>query len=77
MHKEFGAFHKRKTTAKPSIPRSVAGPLRLLPSQFLPVYSLVFFQSHPRELQPDKAKCLCERHFHQIFPTGFDGSRKK
>ena len=49
----------------------------LLPAQFLPVYSLVFFQSHPIELQLDKAKYLCEQHFHQIFPTGSDGSRRE
>lgn len=68
---------KEKMTAKPSAPGSVTDPLRLLPSQFLPVYLLVFFQSHPIELQLDKAKCLCEQHFHQIFPTGPDGSGKE
>lgn len=69
--------HERKDHTKSSIPKSVTDPLCLVPSQFLPVYLLVSFQSHPIELPLDKARCLCEQHFHQIFPIGSDDSRKK
>lgn len=67
---------KEKTTPKPSTP-TVIDALCLVPSRFLPVYSRVFFQSHPTELQLDKARYLCELHFHQILPTGSDDSRKE
>lgn len=48
-----------------------------LPSQFLPVYSLVSFRSHPAELLLDRARYWCERRVHQIAPAGFDGSAKE
>lgn len=64
-----------KTTPKPS--RSVMDTLRLVPSRFLPVYLLVFFQSRPTELQLDKARYLGEQQSRQIFPTGSDDSRKE
>lgn len=70
--------HERKDHTKSSIPRSRStDPLCLVPSQFLPVCLLVFFQSHPIKLQLDKARYLCEQHFHQIFPIGSDDSRKE
>lgn len=66
-----------KTAATPPAPRSGIDSLRLLPSQSLPVYLLVSFQSRPTELQLGKARYLCEQRFHQIFPTDSDGSRKE
>lgn len=69
--------HERKDHTKSSIPRNITDPLCLVPSLFLLVYLLVFFQSHLTELQLDKARYLCEQHFRQIFPTGSDDSRKQ
>lgn len=75
--KAQGSWGTREKTPKPSTPTNITDALCLVPSQFLPVYQLVFFQSHLTELQLDKAMYLCEQHFRQIFPTGSDGSRKE
>lgn len=48
-----------------------------LPSQFPPFCLLTFSQSHPKGLQPDTAKYLCEQHFHQRFPADSDDSGKR